>query len=133
MTPLDRVLSYLQSRQEQAVAELMEFLRIPSISTDEAHRQDMRTAAAWLRDRLSRAGFESSRIEETHGGHPVVRAHYRNRTAKQPRRRVVVYGHYDVQPVDPVAVWHHPPFSPQIIDGCLYARGAADDKGQLYL
>lgn len=133
MTPLDRVLSYLQSRQEAAVAELMEFLRIPTISTDEAHQQDMRTAAAWLRDRLARAGFEASRIEETNGGHPVVRARYRSREANPSRRRVVVYGHYDVQPVDPIAAWHYPPFSPAIIDGCLYARGAADDKGQLYL
>ena len=133
MTPLDRVLSYLQSRQEAAVAELMEFLRIPTISTDEAHQQDMRTAAAWLRDRLARAGFEVSRIEETNGGHPVVRARYRSREANPSRRRVVVYGHYDVQPVDPIAAWQYPPFGPEVIDGCLYARGAADDKGQLYL
>ena len=133
MTPLDRVLAYLQSRQETAVHELMGFLRIPTISTDAAHQQDMRTGAAWLCDRLARAGFDAARIEETPGGHPVVRACYRNRTAAPPRRRVVVYGHYDVQPVDPIGAWHYPPFSPQIVDGALYARGAADDKGQLYL
>lgn len=110
----------------------MEFLRIPSVSTEPGHALDMRHAAEWLKVRLMHAGFADARIEETPGGHPVVRASYRA-DAQAQRRTVVVYGHYDVQPVDPVSAWHHPPFEPTVIDDVLYGRGAADDKGQLFL
>ena len=131
MTDLTGVLQYLEEHQQQAVEDLTEFLRIPTVGTNGENAADMRRGAEWLRARLARAGFHDARVEETDGGHPVVRASYRGAGPK--RRTVVVYGHYDVQPVDPIDEWMHSPFEPVVIDDVLYGRGAADDKGQLFL
>ncbi|MCY0879749.1 MAG: dipeptidase [Firmicutes bacterium] len=123
------VLDYLARQQARHVDELREFLSIPSVSALAQHRHDVRRAAEWLSGRLARAGIDSVRIDDT-GGHPVVFA----RTPLAPGRpTVLVYGHYDVQPVDPVSQWISPPFQPEVRDNVLYARGASDDKGQLFM
>ncbi len=108
------------------LAPLLEFLRFPSVSTDPAHAADVQACAGWLQARFRRMGLEAE-VHPT-GGHPVVLA----RNAHQPgRRTVLIYGHYDVQPADPVALWTTPPFEPRVEAGVLYARGAADNKGQI--
>lgn len=109
--------------------ELVEFLRIPSISTLPAHAEDMRRAAQWVAAYLQRAGLEHVVILPT-AGHPLVYADWLH-APQQPT--ILIYGHYDVQPPDPLAAWQTPPFEPTVRDGNLYARGASDDKGQLYV
>ena len=109
--------------------EILEFLRIPSVSAKSEHNTDTRRAAEWLRDRVEDAGLEAEVLETA--GHPVVLGEWRGAGADAPT--VLVYGHYDVQPAEPLALWDSPPFEPEFRDGRLYARGAADDKGQLYL
>ncbi|MBE3590102.1 MAG: dipeptidase [Firmicutes bacterium] len=126
MIDVDR---HFAERRERHLAELMDFLRIPSISALSAHREDVRRAAAWLAERLRRAGLEHVEVEET-GGHPVVTADWLHAPGAPT---VLIYGHYDVQPVDPESLWTTPPFEPQIRDGRLYARGASDDKGQTFM
>lgn len=120
---------HFAARRDRHLAELMEFLRIPSISALSTHRADVRRAAAWLADRLRRAGLEHVAVEET-GGHPVVVGDWLHAPGAPT---VLIYGHYDVQPVDPESLWTTPPFEPQIRDGRLYARGASDDKGQTFM
>ncbi len=106
--------------------DLLTFLRFPSVSTKPEHRDDVRKCAEWLKAKLARIGF-STELHET-PGHPVVLA--RN-THKPGRRTVLLYGHYDVQPVEPVAEWKSPPFEPTIREGRIYCRGSTDNKGQL--
>ena len=123
------VVSYLESHDAQYLEELIDFLKIPSISALSPHQGDVRQAAEWLKERLKQAGLDDARLVET-PGHPVVLAHY----GHDPRKpTVVVYGHYDVQPVDPESLWRHPPFEPTIENDIIYARGASDDKGQVYM
>lgn len=126
---LEQALSYLTSHRQQHLKELQEFLRIPSVSALSAHKGDVAEAAEWLKNRLVAAGFSSAQVEDT-AGNPVV-------TASTPLNpdlpTVLVYGHYDVQPVDPIASWHHGPFEPTIENDILYARGASDDKGQVFM
>ena len=126
---LDEVLAALDDDRDAALARLMEFLRIPSISTDPAHRGDVRAAAEWLSAQLSALGFEAQ-IHDT-PGHPMVTG----QSAPGTGRPLLFYGHYDVQPVDPLALWASPPFEPRIEDTpegrVIRARGASDDKGQL--
>lgn len=121
--------AYLQRERERHLAELMDFLRIPSISALSAHRPDIERAAQWVADALARSGLENVKILPT-GGHPAVYADWLHAPG-QPV--VLVYGHYDVQPVDPEHLWTTPPFEPSVRDGKLYARGASDDKGQVFL
>ena len=109
--------------------EILEFLRIPSVSAKSEHNPDTRRAAEWLRDRMEGAGLEAKVLETA--GHPVVLGEWRGAGADAPT--VLVYGHYDVQPAEPLELWHSPPFEPEFRDGRLYARGSTDDKGQLYL
>lgn len=109
--------------------ELFEFLRIPSISARSEHRHDVRLAASWLADRMRDAGLEVS-VHDT-PGHPVVLGEWRGAGPDAPT--VLIYGHYDVQPVEPLDLWTTPPFEPAVRDGRIYARGSVDDKGQLYL
>ena len=123
----DAVLRTIDSRRADSLAGLQEFLRIPSISTKPDHSKDVSRCAAWLADRLSAAGL-SAEIRAT-AGHPVVLA----RNAHQPGRpTVLLYGHYDVQPPEPLEKWTTPPFQPTVRDGAIYARGAVDDKGQVW-
>ena len=122
-------LQYARSNQDKFLAELFEFLRIPSISTQPEHDPDMQRAAAWLRDQLLAAGFARADVMPT-PGHPVVYAEWLAAGPKAPT--ILIYGHYDVQPSDPLEQWHTPPFEPTIVGDDIFARGAADDKGQLY-
>ena len=128
-TTLDAVLNRLDQGLEAALNRLVAFLRIPSISTDPAHAGDVRAAAEWLRDELAGIGFDAA-LRDT-PGHPMVVA----RSQPGGARPLLFYGHYDVQPVDPLALWDRPPFEPVIEDTpagrVIRARGASDDKGQL--
>jgi acetylornithine deacetylase/succinyl-diaminopimelate desuccinylase-like protein len=120
--------TFVTREQDRMLAELSEFLAIPSVSTLPAHAGDCRRAASWLMAELRRLGCPVVNLIEG-AGHPVVWA-ASPRVAGRPT--LLVYGHYDVQPPDPLEEWETPPFTPTVRDGKLYARGAADDKGQLY-
>jgi len=121
-------LTFVGSQIDRFRAELDEFLRIPSVSAKSEHDADTRRAAEWLSGRLEAAGL-SSRLIET-PWHPIVLAEWRGAPAAPT---VLIYGHYDVQPVEPLDEWESPPFEPTVRDGRLYGRGTADDKGQLYM
>ena len=121
--------SYIAESLPRWREELDEFLRIPSISARSEHDGDTRAAAEWLCDRMQAAGLETEVIGTP--GHPVVLGEWRG--AGADAKTVLVYGHYDVQPVEPLDEWTSAPFEPEVRDGRLYARGSADDKGQLYL
>ena len=123
---MDAALDYARSHADRFVEELKAWLRIPSISTDPTYAAQTRRAADWLADNLRDAGFETVAVEET-AGHPVVVAEHHVSDAAPT---VLVYGHYDVQPPDPLDLWDQDPFEPALVDGALVARGAADDKGQ---
>ena len=111
--------------------ELAEFLRIPSISADPAHAQDVQEAAAWVRDFVRASGGDAE-VVDWHG-QPLVVGEIRASANADDAPTVLCYGHFDVQPPDPLELWDSPPFEPQIRDGYLYARGTVDDKGQLYM
>ena len=119
------VLDKIDANQRLYVEELTEFLGIPSVSTDPAHAKDVRNAAAWAMAKLDRLGFQTG-IHETKG-HPVV---FGQRFADPGRPTILIYGHYDVQPPDPLDEWATPPFTPSIRDKFIYGRGATDNKGQ---
>lgn len=121
--------SYLEKNSDRFVAELLDFLRIPSVSTDERFKDDIRRAAQFLTQKLTEAGAENVEICLT-AGHPVV---YGEKIIHPEAPTVLVYGHYDVQPADPYDLWNSPPFEPIIKDNKIYARGACDDKGQMYM
>ncbi|HOV85330.1 MAG TPA: dipeptidase [Syntrophobacteraceae bacterium] len=121
------ILEKIDKNRQRYVEELLGFLRIPSVSTYTRHAQDVRKAAEWVLHHLKRLGLPAQ-LHET-GGHPVVTA----RSPFQPDLpTLLIYGHYDVQPPEPMEEWITPPFSPSIRDGCVYARGATDDKGQFF-
>jgi len=124
----DSVDSYVDSNRERFLAELFDFLRIPSISTEPEHKADIERAARFTADALTGAGMENAEIIPT-AGHPLVYADWLHAPGKPT---VLCYGHYDVQPPDPLEEWVSPPFEPVVRDGKIYARGAADDKGQFY-
>lgn len=126
MTDLER---YLADHRARHRAELDDFLRIPSISAKSEHAEDMQRAADWLVDRMLEAGLTKASTMPT-GGHPVVVGEWRG-AGDAPT--VLVYGHYDVQPPEPLEEWTSPPFEPTERDGKLFARGSVDDKGQVYL
>jgi len=123
---LDSFLTQHQSRIEE---ELFDLLRIPSVSAQPAHNADTRAAAEWVKRSLEQAGLAAT-IHET-PGHPVVVGEWRGAGSHAPT--VLVYGHYDVQPAEPLDLWTSPPFEPQVREGRIYARGSVDDKGQLFL
>ncbi len=123
------VLTHLDANRARAQDELAEFLRIPSISARSEHRKDTRRAAEWLAERMREIGLETS-IHDT-PGHPIVLGEWRDAGPSAPT--VLIYGHYDVQPVEPLDLWTTPPFEPAVREGRIYARGSVDDKGQLFL
>jgi acetylornithine deacetylase/succinyl-diaminopimelate desuccinylase-like protein len=128
---LNNVLATLDGRRDQAVSLLQEFLRIPSVSANPAHKADCRRGAQWVADQLKFAAMDVSVMET--GGHPCVVAKNKHITG---RPTVLLYGHYDVQPPEPLELWKSPPFDPQIRKNsigtdAIYARGAVDDKGQV--
>lgn len=126
---MDSALQYARDHADRFVEELKAWLRIPSISTDPAYAPQVRQAADWLADTLRDAGLETVEVVETEG-HPVVLAEHH---VADDAPTVLVYGHYDVQPPDPLELWDHDPFEPVEVDGALVARGAADDKGQAFM
>ena len=121
--------TYLHKRKDRFINELIEFLRIPSISSLPEHTPDVQHAAEWVEARMKAAGIESVEIMPT-GGHPVVYGDWLHASDKPT---VMIYGHFDTQPVDPQDLWDNPPFEPIIKDGCIYARGASDDKGNMFI
>jgi acetylornithine deacetylase/succinyl-diaminopimelate desuccinylase-like protein len=121
--------SYIAENQDRFLEELKDFIRIPSISALPEHREDMDRCALYCADQMKAIGLDRAEVLPT-GGPPAV---YGEWLGAPGRPTVLVYGHYDVQPVDPVELWTTPPFDPQVRDGELYARGSADDKGQLHL
>ncbi len=121
--------AYVNDNRDRLLAELKEFVRIPSISTLPEHAQDIQRAAAFVAESLRKAGMENVEIIPT-AGHPLVYADWIHAPGKPT---VLCYGHYDVQPADPLELWITPPFEPTERDGNLYARGAVDDKGQMYM
>jgi acetylornithine deacetylase/succinyl-diaminopimelate desuccinylase-like protein len=120
---------YLDGNDGRFVEELIDFLRIESISSLPANRAAVAEAAQWVAARLTRAGIEGVTLLPT-GGHPVVYGEWLHAPGKPT---VLIYGHFDTQPVDPLALWTQPPFEPQIRDERIYARGASDDKGNLLI
>ena len=122
-----RALRYAQSRQQNTLAELIQFARFPSISADPRHAQDVAACAQWLAARLRSAGLHRVSVVPTRG-HPVVTGEWRNAPG---RPTLLVYGHYDVQPPGPAAQWEAPPFTPMLRGGNLHGRGTADDKGPI--
>ncbi len=128
---MEKVLNYIDNNKQRYQEELVEFLKIPSISDLPEHKADVLKAANWVANSLKEAGMENIRLEET-PGHPIVYCDWLN--AGEDKPTVLIYGHYDVQPVDPIDEWLTPPFEPTIKeDGKIYARGTSDDKGQLYV
>ncbi len=126
---MEKALAYAEENFERFVSELEELLRIPSISTKPDHADDVRLAADWLAEHLRSIGVPRVEVMET-PGHPVV---YGENISDPNRPTVLVYGHYDVQPPDPLELWDSPPFEPIRKNGVLYARGTCDDKGQLFM
>ncbi|MBI3504236.1 MAG: dipeptidase [Proteobacteria bacterium] len=124
---IEPVLARFRADHERILGELVAFASIPSVSTDPAHAADMRAAARWVADALAAAGPVTVRTIET-AGNPVV---YGEWLGAPGALTVLVYGHYDVQPPDPLAMWESPPFTPTVRDGRLYARGVSDDKGPM--
>jgi acetylornithine deacetylase/succinyl-diaminopimelate desuccinylase-like protein len=120
---------YIQTNQDRFLTELFELLRIPSVSADSRHKADVREAADYIVQKLKDAGADKVELCETKG-HPIV---YGEKMVDPKLPTVLVYGHYDVQPPDPLELWNTPPFEPTVRDGKIYARGACDDKGQMYM
>ena len=125
-SPVD---SFVKQNESRMLEELLDFLRIPSISTSPEHATDVARAAKFVADALTAAGMENVEVIPT-GKHPLVYADWLHAPGKPT---VLCYGHYDVQPPDPLELWHTPPFEPSLRDGNIYARGACDDKGQMYM
>ena len=120
--------AFLANNRDQLIEKLEDFLRIPSISTESEHRDDVQHAAQWLKDHLRNMGMTDIEIFQTPGA-PVVFGSSPNTSDSTPT--LLIYGHYDVQPVDPLEEWESPPFEPRRQGDCLYARGASDMKGQI--
>lgn len=125
---IEKLKTYLDHERERHLEELKAFVRIPSISISSEYKEHMGQAAEWLAGQLRQAGVENVKVMSTQGN-PVVYGDWLHAPGKPT---ALIYGHYDVQPVDPLNLWETPPFEPEIRDGKLYGRGATDDKSQLY-
>ncbi len=121
--------SYISENKDRFLNELLDILRIPSVSARSEHKEDMNTCAEAVKQRLAEAGADNVMVLQTQG-HPAV---YGEKIIDPSKPTVLVYGHYDVQPPDPLELWHSGPFEPVIKEGKIYARGSADDKGQFYM
>src|SRR6187455_1662618 len=126
---MEAVQTYIQANRQRFLDELLDFLRIPSISADTKYKDDVLKAANWLSNELKRVGLDGVEIIPTKGN-PIV---YAEKIISSKIPTILVYGHYDVQPPDPLNLWNSPPFEPVIKDDKIYARGACDDKGQVYM
>lgn len=125
----DKVKTYIEEHKDRFLEELNELLRIPSVSADPEFKEDVFEAAEYIKEKLVTAGADNVEISPT-DGYPIV---YGEKIVDESLPTVVVYGHYDVQPADPYELWDSPPFEPVVKDGKIYARGACDDKGQMYM
>lgn len=123
------ILASIESNKEAFLNQLFELIRIPSVSADPAFKDDVRSASEFVRQSLIDAGADLSEVHET-AGHPIV---YGEKMVDPSKPTVLVYGHYDVQPADPYDLWDSPPFEPVVKDDMIYARGACDDKGQMFM
>src|SRR5260370_6342208 len=121
--------TFVEQNQNRFLEELKDFLRIPSISTLPEHKPDVEKASQFVADSLKRVGIENVELIPT-AGNPLVYGDWLHAPGKPT---VLCYGHYDVQPPDPLELWKNPPFDPVVRDGNIYARGSADDKGQMYM
>ena len=126
---MDSILSYIENHKDAYVEELKSLLRIPSISSSPEHKPYMVEMAQVVENEMQSAGLENVKIIPTEG-HSVVYGEWRHAEGKPT---ILIYGHYDVMPVDPLELWDSPPFEPEIRNNRLWARGAADDKGQFYI
>ncbi len=126
---MDNVKVYIEQNKDRFLNELFDLLRIPSISAQSSHKGDMQTCAEWLAAALVKSGADRAEVMPTEGN-PVV---YAEKIVDPKARTVLVYGHYDVMPVDPLDEWRTDPFEPVVADGRIWGRGADDDKGQLYM
>ncbi len=126
---MNDVIDFINMNRDRFVDELKEYLAIPSISALPAHVGDVRRCAEWTADEMRRIGVPEVELIET-PGHPIV---YGQWLGAEGAPTVLFYGHYDVQPVDPLDLWESPPFEATIRNGEIYARGAADDKGQVFM
>jgi acetylornithine deacetylase/succinyl-diaminopimelate desuccinylase-like protein len=126
---MEQILSFIDSNRQRYLSELKELLAIPSVSSQTERNPDMRRTAEWLKNHMTSIGLQNAQILET-DGHPVVYADWLGAASKPT---ILIYGHYDVQPEDPVDLWKTPPFEATERDGNLYARGTADDKGQIFI
>src|SRR5947209_8949390 len=126
---MDNVIDFINVNRERYLEELKSFLAIPSISALPQHAGDVKRCAEWCADEMRRIGLQNVRLIET-PGNPVV---YGDWLGAPGAPTILFYGHYDVQPVDPLGLWQSPPFEATVRDGEIYARGAADDKGQVFM
>jgi len=126
---MNDVIDFIHTNRDRYVEELKQFLAIPSISAMPEHRDDVRRCAEWAAAEMARIGLENVRVVDT-AGHPLVYADWLH---AEGAPTVLFYGHYDVQPVDPIDLWLTPPFEATVRDGDIYARGACDDKGQVFV
>ena len=120
---------YIEAKQKENLSELIDFLKIPSVSTKSEHKGDIEKAANWVAEKLRSAGMKKVEILPT-GGHPMVYAEWLEAPGKPT---LLFYGHYDVQPAEPLELWTSPAFDPAVRNGNLYGRGTADDKGQVFM
>lgn len=126
---MDKVLNYIETNRDRFVDELKELLRFPSISTNPENKKDVERCAEYLKSHLENIRMEHTSVYPT-DGHPVVYTDWLNAEGKPT---ILIYGHYDVQPPDPLNLWTTPPFEPDVRNGKIYARGAVDDKGQVFI
>lgn len=126
---MEYIKTYLSEHQERFIQELLSLLRIPSVSADKAFKEHVHEAASFIAEKLVAAGADNVEICPT-AGYPIV---YGEKLVDKKLPTVLVYGHYDVQPADPLELWTSPPFEPVVKEGKIYARGASDDKGQMYM
>src|ERR1700685_791374 len=124
-----KLIEYIESRRDEHLNELKEFLRIPSVSTKSEHKADIERAAHWVAEKLRAAGLENVEITPTKM-HPLV---YGESLHAPGKPTILFYGHYDVQPAEPLDLWTTPAFEPSVLDGKLFGRGTADDKGQVHI
>ena len=126
---MDNIKNFIEENKERFVNELFELIRIPSVSSDENHKEDMYKTAEKIKQHLLKVGIDKAEICKTEG-HPVV---FGEKIINSDLPTVIVYGHYDVQPEGDLELWHKPPYEPTIIDNKIYGRGADDDKGQMFM
>ncbi|MBB6499996.1 dipeptidase [Pedobacter cryoconitis] len=126
---MQEIKKYVEENKQRFLEELFELLRFPSVSADPKYKGDVLKTAAFVAEKLKEAGADKVEICET-AGYPII---YGEKIIDAALPTVLIYGHYDVQPADPLELWHTPPFEPTVRDGKIYARGACDDKGQFYM